>query len=71
MDSSLQSPEEIPPQTFKYKEHSKQNHQTTCLDLKGHWNQAQKPPETSRNHKSVKLNRFKPLKHQRNSTTNL
>ena len=26
MDSSLQSPEELPPQTFKYEEHSKRNH---------------------------------------------
>ena len=26
MDSSLQNPEELPPQTFKYEEHSKQNH---------------------------------------------
>ena len=25
-DSGLQSPEELPPQTFKYEEHSKQNH---------------------------------------------
>ena len=25
------------------------------LDLKIHWNQAQKTPETSRNHKSMKL----------------
>ena len=103
MDSSLQSPEELPPQTFEYKEHSKRNHpnhilrcqcslessskvsknlnkpqigealwiqaskapknfhhkpsnmknirsriiQTTCLDLKVHWNQSQKPPEIS------------------------
>ena len=45
--------------------------QTTCLDLKGHWNQAQKPPETLNNHKSVKLHGFKPLKPQRTSTTNL
>ena len=26
MDSSLQSPEELPPQTFEYEEHSKRNH---------------------------------------------
>ena len=45
--------------------------QTTCLDLKVHWNQAQKPPETSTNHKSVKLYGSKPLKHRRTSTTNL
>ena len=29
--------------------------QIIFLDLKGHWNQAQKPPETSINHKSMKL----------------
>ena len=45
--------------------------QPTCLNLKVHRNQAQKPPETSTNHKSVKLNGFKPLKPRRNSTTNL
>ena len=127
MDSNFQSPEELPPQIFKYKEHSKQNHpnylprsqsslessskasrnlkqpqisealriqaskapknfhhkssntknirsriiQIICLDLKIHWNQAQKPPKISNNHKSVKLHGFKPLKPQRTSTTNL
>ena len=45
--------------------------QTTCLDLKGHQNQAQKPPKFSRNCKLVKLYGFKPLKPQRTSTTNL
>ena len=45
--------------------------QTTCLDLKVHWNLAQKPPETSTNHKSVKLEGFKPLKPRRTSTINL
>ena len=44
--------------------------QIIFLELKVHWNQAQKPPETLRNHKSVKLNGFKPLKHRRTSTTN-
>ena len=44
--------------------------QTTCLDLKVHWNQAQKPLETSKNHKSMKLYGFKPLKHRRTSTIN-
>ena len=44
--------------------------QTTCLDLKVHWNQAQKSPKTSTNHQSTKLYRFKPLKHRRTSTTN-
>ena len=45
--------------------------QTICLDLKVHWNQAQKPPETSTNRKSVKLYRFKPPKPRRTSATNL
>ena len=44
--------------------------QSTCLDLKVHWNQARKPPETSTNHKSTKLYEFKPLKYRRTSTTN-
>ena len=45
--------------------------QTICLDLKVHWNQVQKPPETSTNHILVKLNRSKPPKPRRTSTTNL
>ena len=45
--------------------------QTTCLDLKVRWNQAQKPPETSTNRKSVKLYGFKPPKPRGTSTTNL
>ena len=45
--------------------------QIIFLDLKGHWNQAQKFPETSTNHKLVKLYGFKPPKPQRTSTTNL
>ena len=44
--------------------------QIIFLDLKVHWNQAQKPPETSTNHKLVKLYEFKSLKHRRTSTTN-
>ena len=44
--------------------------QIIFLDLKVHWNQAQKPPETSTNHKSTKLYGFKPLKHRRTSTKN-
>ena len=64
------------PRNFHYKPSNTKNIrsriiQTTCLDLKVHWNQAQKPPETSTNHKSVKLNGFKPLKPRRTSTTNL
>ena len=45
--------------------------QIIFLDLKVHWNEAQKPPETLTNHKSAKLYEFKPLKHQRTSITNL
>ena len=45
--------------------------QIIFLDLKGHWNQAQKPPETSTNHKLVKLYGFKPPKPRRTSATNL
>ena len=64
------------PKNFRHKPSNTKNIrsriiQTTCLDLNGHWNQAQKPPETSNNHKSVKLYGFKPLKPQRTSTTNL
>ena len=44
--------------------------QIIFLDLQVHWNQAQKPLETSTNHKSAKLYGFKPLKHGRTSTTN-
>ena len=43
--------------------------QTTFLDLKVCWNRAQKPPETSRNCKSVKLYGFKPQKPRKTSTT--
>ena len=126
-NSSLQSPEELSLQTFKFEEHSKRNHpnhiprsqsslelsskasrnlnkpqisealriqaskasknfyhkpsntkniwrgiiQIIFLDLKGHWNQAQKPPETSTNHKLVKLYGFKPPNPRRTSATNL
>ena len=126
MDSSLQSLEEHPPQTFEYEEHLKRNHpnyiprsqsslessskasrnlnksqiskalwiqaskalknfqhkssntkniqrgiiQIIFLDLKVHWNQTQKPPETSTNHKSTNFYGFKPLKHRRTSATN-
>ncbi|KAL4602077.1 hypothetical protein ACB092_10G026300 [Castanea dentata] len=45
--------------------------QIIFLNLKVHWNQAQKPPGTSTHHKSTKLYGIKPLKHQRTSTTNL
>ena len=45
--------------------------QTLFLDLKGHWNKAQKPLETSTNHKLVNLYGFKPPKSRRTSTTNL
>ena len=64
------------PKNFRHKPSNTKNIrsriiQTICLDLKVHWNQAQKPPETSTNHKSVKLNGFKPLKPRRTSITNL
>ena len=45
--------------------------QIIFLDLKVHWNQAQKTLETSTNHKLVKLYGFKPPKPRRTSTTNL
>ena len=45
--------------------------QTICLDLKVCENQAQKPLETSVNHKLVKLYGFKPPKPQRTSAMNL
>ena len=45
--------------------------QIIFLDFKGYWNQAQKPLETSTNHKSVKFNKFKPLKPRRTFATNL
>ena len=45
--------------------------QIIFLDLKGHWNQAQKPLETSTNHKLAKLYGFNPPKPQRTSITNL
>ncbi|KAL4651615.1 hypothetical protein ACB092_01G173300 [Castanea dentata] len=45
--------------------------QTTCLNLKVHWNQAQKSLGTSTHLKSMKLYGIKPLKHRRTSTTNL
>ena len=71
MDSSLQSLEELSPQTFKYEEHSKRNHTNHIPSLKVHWNQAQKPPEILTNHKSMKLYELKPPKHRKTSTTNL
>ena len=45
--------------------------QIIFLDLKVYWNQAQKPPEISTNHKSAKLYGFKPPKPWGTSTTNL
>ena len=45
--------------------------QTICLDPKVCWNQAQKPPKISTNHKSMKLYEFKPPKPRSSSTTNL
>ena len=45
--------------------------QIIFLNLKVHWNYAQKPLKTSRNHKSVKLYGFNPPKPQKISPTNL
>ena len=64
------------PKNFHHKPSNTKNiqrriNQIIFLDLKVHWNQAQKPPETSTNHKSMKLYRFRPLKPQRTSTINL
>ena len=64
------------PKNFRHKPSNTKNIrreiiQIIFLNLKVHWNQVQKPPEISRNHKSVKLHRFKPLKYRRTSITNL
>ena len=45
--------------------------QIIFLDLKGHWNQAQKPPDTPKNYKLVKFYGFKPPKPWRTFATNL
>ena len=63
------------PKNFHHKPSNMKNIQRRIiqiifLDLKVHWNQAQKPPKTLTNYKSVKLYEFKPLKHRRTSTTN-
>ena len=56
---------------LKCKEHSKQNHLNYMPRSQGSLELARKPLETPRNHKLVKLNRSKPLKSRRTSTTNL
>ena len=64
------------PKNFRHKPSNTKNIQKEIiqiifLDLKVHWNQAQKPLEISTNHKTTKLYGFKPLKHRRTSITNL
>ena len=71
MDSSLQSPEELPPQTFKYEEHSKQNHLNYLPRSQSSLESSSKASRNLTNHKSMKLYRFEPLKHRRTSITNL
>ena len=71
MDSSLQSPEELSPQTFKYEEYSKQNHPNYLPRSQSSLESSSKASRNLTNHKSVKLYGFKPLKHRRTSTTNL
>ena len=71
-DSSLQSPEELPPQTFKYKEHSKQNHPNYLPRSQSSLELSSKTFRNLTNHKLVmKLYEFKPPKPRRTSTTNL
>ena len=56
---------------LKYKKHLKQNHSNHLPRSQISLESSSKLPETSRNHKSVKLYEFKPLKPQRISNTNL
>ena len=70
-DSNLQSPEELPPQTFKYEEHSKQNHLNYLPRSQSSLESSSKASRNLTNHKSMKLYGFEPLKHRRTSTTNL
>ena len=70
MDLSLKNPEELPPQTFKYEKHSKQNHPNYLLRSQSSLESSSKASRNATNHKSVKLYGFKPLKHRRTSTTN-
>ena len=61
---------ELPPQTFKYEEHSKQNHPNYLPRSQSSLESCSKASTNLTNHKSVKLYGFKPLKHRRTSTTN-
>ena len=68
IDEALRIQASKAPKNFHHKPSNTKNIrsriiQTNCLDLKVHWNQAQKPPETSTNHKSTKFYRFKHLKY--------
>ena len=70
-DSSLQSPEELPLQTFKHEEHSKQNHPNYLPRSQSSLESSSKASRNLTNHKSMKLYGFKPLKPRRTSTINL
>ena len=72
MNSSLQNPEELPPQTFKYEEHSKRNYPNHIPRSQSSLESSSKASRNLTNQdKSVKLYGFKPLKSRRTSTTNL
>ena len=70
MNLSLGSPKELSPQTFKSKEHSKQNHPNYLPRSQTSLESSLKACRNLTNHKSVKLYGFKLLKHRRTSTTN-
>ena len=70
MDSSLQSPEELLPQTFRYDEHSKQNHPNY---LPRSQSSLESSSKASRNLNKPQINkalRIQASKASRTSTTN-
>ena len=71
VESSPEASRKFKNLNFEYEEHSKRNHPNHLSRSQRSLESPQKPPETSTNHKSVKLYGFKPLKHRRTSTTNL
>ena len=71
LEPSLEASRNFKNFNFKYEEHSKRNHPNNLPRSQRSLESTQKTPETSTNHKSVKLYRFKPLKHRKTSTTNL
>ena len=71
LEPSLEASRNFKNFNFEYEEHSKRNHPNHLSRSQRSLESPQKPPETSTNHKSVKLYGFKPLKHRRTSTTNL